>query len=287
MVYNVNLKKARGTMGIGIIFALAGLFFLVIMVGVFISSFNKKNSLDSETKATNITWEEHYDSDDGTTYSPNYEYKVNGTIYVCKSSTSSSTKSGNGTVYYDSSNPGRCMTDFDDNTNGFLFIFLLLPMIFIIVGGLQIKKSIVKTKITKNLASNGVLVKNIPYRLIDSNITVNNNRLKCISTTYKFPDGVLREIKSEPLSGNILSDADGMCDMLYDPNNYDNYFIDFGITPTGQGNPQIIYYDQTQQGTNNLNYANMNSNLSYTNMVNNMNYNNYNYDDSYNPENKF
>jgi len=282
VVYNVNLKKSRDPIiFVGVIFTIVGLLFLVIMGIILISTFNKKNSLDSETKATRIKWEEHYDSDDGTTYSPNYEYEVNGTIYVCKSSSSSSVKSGDGIVYYNSSNPGDCMTDFDDNTNGFLFLFLflLLPIIFIVIGGFLIRKSIIKTKITKKLAIDGVLVKNIPYQLVNSNISINNIPLKCIYTTYKFPDGVLREIKGEAIKGNILSDADGMCDMLYDPNNYDNYFIDFNITPTGQGNPHIIYYEQSQYESNNLSYANANN---YSNT-----YDNSNYGDSYNPGNKF
>ena len=33
----------------------------------------------------------------------------------------------------------------------------------------------------------------------------------------------------------------------------DNYFIDFNITPTGQGNPHITYYDQNEQDFNNYN----------------------------------
>lgn len=270
MVYNVDLKKARGPLSFGIIFTLVGVLFLVIMGGIFISSFNKKNSMDAETKATNIVWEEHYDSEDGTTYSPNYEYEVNGTIFVCHSSTSSSIKSGDGIIYYNSNNPGDCMTDFDNNTNGFLFIFLLLPIIFIVVGALQLKKCFTKVKIAKELAKSGILVKNLPYQLVNSNISVNNVPLKCICIAYKFPDGVLREIKSEPLKGNILSDADGMCDLLYDANNYNNYFIDFNITPTGVGNPNIIYYNQADQNT----FASINNDTASS-------------FDGYNPNNKF
>lgn len=245
MVYNVDLKKAKGPLGFGISFTLVGLLFLVIFGGIFISSTTKKNAMDSETKATNITWETHYDSEDGTTYSPNYEYEVDGTIYVCKSSTSSSIKSGDGTVYYDSSNPGDCMTDFDNTTNGFTFVFLIIPVIFIVVGVSQIRKSINKTKVAKELAKTGVLVKGLPYELVNSNVSVNNVPLKCMRVAYKFPDGITRDIRSEALKGRILSDADGCCDLLYDPNNYDNYFIDFEITTTGVGSPNIIYYQQT------------------------------------------
>lgn len=272
MVYNVDLKKARGPVSFGIIFTLVGLVFFAIMVVLLIGNVNKKNALDAETKATNVVWEEHYDSEDGSLmYSPIYEYVVDGNVYMCNSSTSSSSKGGDGIVYYNSKNPSECMTDFDNSSTGIIAIFLIIPVVFLIVGIVQIKKSISKSKIAKELAKSGVLVKNLPYNLVNSNISVNNVPLKCIYTTYKFPDGILREIKSEALKGHILSDADGMCDLLYDPNNYDNYFIDFEITTTGIGNPNIIYYNPNEQG----------------NVVNN-NYGNYNNDvNGYVPNNKF
>ena len=68
----------------------------------------------------------------------------------------------------------------------------------------------------------------------------------------------------------ILSDADGMCDLLYDANNYNNYFIDFNITPTGDGNPNIIYYNQADQNT----FASINNDTASS-------------FDGYNPNNKF
>ena len=271
MVYNVDLKKARGPLSFGVIFTLVGLLFLAIMGGILISNINKKKALDSEIKATNVIWEEHYDSEDGTTYSPNYEYIVDGKIYVCKSTTSSSSRGGDGIVYYNSKNPGQCMTDFDNSSSGILAFFLIIPVIFIVVGALQIKKSITKSNIAKELAKSGVLVKNIPYHLENSNISVNNVPLKCIATTYKFPDGVLREIRSEALKGNVLSDADGMCDLLYDPNNYDHYFIDFNISTTGVGSPTIINYNPTDQGPT----------------INNTTYNNGYNSNEYTPNNKF
>ena len=42
MVYNVDLKKARGPLSFGVIFTLVGLLFLAIMSGILISNINKK-----------------------------------------------------------------------------------------------------------------------------------------------------------------------------------------------------------------------------------------------------
>ena len=47
-----------------------------------------------------------------------------------------------GIVYYNSKNPSECMTDFDNSSTGIIAIFLIIPVVFLIVGIVQIKKSI-------------------------------------------------------------------------------------------------------------------------------------------------
>lgn len=254
MVYDIDLRKTKGRSSIGVTFTLGGLIFLVIMGSAMHSLYNEKDSLDSEVKAYDVIWNE-YENDEGQTmYSPNYYYQVNGESYICKSSGSSSSKRGNGIVYYNSSNPSECMPDYESSTSYFFLIFLAFPLISIIIGVLQIKTMILKTKIAKNLAYNGVLVKGIPYQLVKSGIEVNDVPLMCISTVYSFPDGKTREIRSEPLKTRFLTDDDRLCDLLYDPNNYDNYFVDFEIKTTGVGSPNIIYYNQSNSNSSSNTY---------------------------------
>lgn len=275
MVYDINLKKVKSGRLFGIIFLVFGILFLVIFGAAIFSQIIKKNSLDSEVQSHSIEWEKIVDEDEGgITYSPTYYYKVNNIEYSCESTTSSNIKSGKGIVYYDSKNPANCMTDFEKTLDIFLLVFLLIPIIFIIIGYCQIKSYFKKLKMVKSLGNNGVLVKCVPYKLVDSNVSVNDVVLKCFQVTYTFPNGITKELFGEPVYDHILEDFDGRCDLLYDPNNYDNYFIDLEITATGHGTPTIIQYNQSEQGANNLSYANMNK--SFNNESN-----------SYNLENKF
>lgn len=294
MVYDIKVSRARSGLGFGLIFFAAGLLFFVIFGAVGIGNINKKNSFDGEAKAIDIVWSSHYDSDNGTMYTPTYTYEVDGQQYFCRSNSSSSSQSGaKGIVYYNVNNPSQCMTDFDSNTTTIFLIFLFLPIIFMLVGGNQMKKALTNGKKAKILAQSGILVKGAPYEIIDTGMSVNNRKIKAFSILYTFPDGQTKELKSQGAFDHVLRDRDGLCDFVYDPNNYDNYFVDLEINPTGIGNPNIVYYNQTQAEYIN-NFNNNNNNYNYNNSTNQNNiyeqngYNpNYYPQDGYNPNNKF
>ena len=278
MVYELNLKNIKSTKNFGIIFLIFGLFFLFIIGGLFVSNIVKKMALDAEVMAYNIEWET-VKGEDGVTYSPTYYYNVDGVEYICDANSSSSSKSGKGIVYYNSTNPNECMTDFESSFS-FIFLFCsLIPIVFVLIGASQIKTYLKKLKNIKSLANTGILVKNVPYSIVDSSYSVNDTPIKCFKTTYTFPDGKTRELISPPAFDRVLQDYDGKCDLLYDPNNYDNYFLDLEIKVTGQGCPRIIQYDQDYQHANNLSYANLVQNM------NNKYYDGEGY--SYNPGDKF
>jgi len=122
-------------------------------------------------------------------------------------------------------------------------LFLLLPLIFIAIGGVILIKNIKKIKVMKQLANNGILVKGIPYELVHTNITVNGRSIQAMSINYQFPDGSIKTLKGLPLYKSRMHNYDsGLCDLLYDPSNYNNYYIDFEIELTGVGTPHVEYY---------------------------------------------
>ena len=75
-------------------------------------------------------------------YSSIYHYKVDGKEYTCSSNFLSSVRTceSNSLVYYDSNDPSRCMTKYSKLSNALLLVFLILPLIFIAVGVINIKK---------------------------------------------------------------------------------------------------------------------------------------------------
>lgn len=89
---------------------------------------------NSQTKAYRIDPNESYDIDDGTTYQPIYYFKVKGKEYECRSKTGSSTypNEKNNAVYYDSSNPTNCKTEYEKSTNKVAGIICLIVTAIII-----------------------------------------------------------------------------------------------------------------------------------------------------------
>lgn len=240
--YKINYKNARKNFTLPIIFLIVGIIFLIVFVFIFISNQNKEKKLDAQVNAYNIEWLEDHD-EDGLTYKPIYYYEIDGVEYQCSSSISSNSKNAKGIVYFNTKNPSECLTDYDKQSSILFLIFIILPVIFIIIGGVILIANIKKIKALKQLAINGTLIKGIPYELVNTNISVNGRTLQAISINYKFPTGSVRNIKSLPLYKLKMSDLDsGLCDLLYDPSNYDNYYIDFEIGLTGVGTPHVEHY---------------------------------------------
>ena len=256
MTYNIKLRRCRGSYYNAIKFIIFGLILLFTIGGLIFPNFSKKYNLTSKTKAINIEWKTFEDSDGSTLYVPTYTYKVDDNIYTCKSRTSQNTKTNEGVVYYDSKNPSNCMTDYDEDVFKVYKISMLISLILILIGIFLAIRTRKIRKGLKVLVNNGILVKNLPFSVFSRKI--GNSYFSFVyylKVKYKFPDGVVRTLKSGIIKHKADIENGGTCDLLYDPNNFDNYFIDFDIKPTGYGNPQIIQYNQDSLN-NDFNYIN-------------------------------
>ena len=203
-------------------------------------------------------------------YSPVYHYNVNGEEYSCSSNSSSSIRpsESNALVYYDSKKPSRCMTSYSKSSNKMLLIFLILPVIFIALGVVNINKVNKRIKIIKELNTKGKLVKNLPYRLENSNLKVNGVPIQLPVVDYILPSGVTITLRGDPRHDNKLADVDGMVDLVIDENNPENYFIDFEINRL-TGNLQSDYYKGNINNVTNINQSNLQNNDTIVNNVSN------------------
>ncbi len=142
-------KELHTARKLGIIFMVIGILLLVLLV--FLISLYKMNDsrLDAQTTSTSVTIHEKIDVENDTMYKPTYEFEVNGKAYFCESSVSSSIRpdEGNVTIYYESTNPNNCASDYTRTGIKFIYFFLVLPIVFIIVGIVLIVTS---TKRLKN-----------------------------------------------------------------------------------------------------------------------------------------
>lgn len=183
------------------------------------------------------------DSDGERMYSVSYAYVVNGNKYTCNDNLNTSIKpNGENTIIkYDLDSPQNCISKRASFYSSFFLLLLIIPIIFIgfgIYGLLKInrrKKSVLK------LNQYGKLVKGLRYRLEETNLTINNNRILKPVIDYKLPSGSVITLYGDPRHDKAVADSDGLMDLLIDEYNVDNYYIDFEINRIG-GNKESDYY---------------------------------------------
>lgn len=244
-MYDINTKKIRKNIKIFGLFLFVGLLILIGLIGFIIYNNQKEKKLDSTTTATNIVVKSHIDNEGMKMYSPIYYYEVDGVEYTCASKASSSKypDTNNKKVYYESKNPSNCMSEYSKTSNKLLILFLFLPFIFIAIGAIGIGKINKKVKILKELNKKGKLIKNIPYYIKNSNVSVNDVPIPMAVIEYTLPSGEMIILHSEPMYDGKIRDKDGMVDLVIDEDNPKNYYIDLEINRL-TGNLKEDYFNQ-------------------------------------------
>lgn len=264
-MFDINIKNIKKGKSFYNIFLIFGIFFLILFIGIFISSVTKINSLDATVLSNRVEIKSHVDSEGSTLYTPVYYYDVKGISYSCSSNSSSSINPGtkNKLVYYDTKNPSSCLTEDSKSINYFILIALIIPLVFIIVAVINMNKINKRIKAINELNNKGKLVKNLPYRLENTGMVVNNVPIQRPVVDYRLPTGTVITLMGDPRHDRKHCDADGMVDLIIDENNPDNYYIDFEINRL-TGNLPEDYYQPTinnQSSTyNQTEYQNINNN---------------------------
>lgn len=227
-MYEVNLKNDKKNIIMFVIFLIVGLIFLTIM-GVFtFFPIIEKNVTDSKVIASDINWNKHKNSDGDITYSPIYTYSVDNKEYVCESfgTINQVNTDVEGYVYYDSSDPEYCVMDYQLKIT-WIYLTLIIPIVFITLGLVGLIKQIKKINKMKMLGTTGLVIKGLPFNMVSANIKLNNRKIYCISVTYTFPDGTTKKLKGSPRYDRYNPTAYQTAYLIYDPNDYKNYYIDF------------------------------------------------------------
>lgn len=230
-MYNINYKNIKKGRNFGLIFLIIGLVIFGIMAALLISNISKRNSLDASVQAYRIDDNCRTNSDGDYMCSPIYYYTISGNNFVCRSSSSSSvtTSSSKDLVYYNSSNPSECMTEYESGTSIFLYLFIILPIIFIAVGVKQVMNVQKRIKKIKYLEEHGTLIKGLIYVMEPTNMTVNGRTVMRPAVDYQLPSGSIIHLQGDPRHDGVSNDADGLVDLLIDLNDPSNYYIDFEI----------------------------------------------------------
>ena len=112
------------------------------------------------------------------------------------------------------------------------FPFIIMPALISIMVIVILTKE--KNKAKKNikrvekLCKKGVLVKCLKYKVVNTGTMVAGHYYKCLEVTYKNAFGVEIPLYSET-KYDIEKHKNETVDLLIDPDDYSNYFIDYEI----------------------------------------------------------
>ena len=152
-------------------------------------------------------------------------YKVKGKEYKC--SNYMTTKIEKGLVFYKKNNPSKCATV------AIINIFFPYSIILMFTIGVIILwiKAIKKQKKLKKLLTNGKLIKNLKYKILGYWTGTSNNRhyIQKFEIDYTFPSGTKTKLYSNPIEYDDIKEHEKYIDMIYDPNDITNHYIDYNI----------------------------------------------------------
>ena len=129
---------------------------------------------------------------------------------------------------------------------------MIIPIIFIVVAVINIRKVNKRIKAILELNNKGKLIKNLPYRLENTGTVINGVPIQKPVVDYTLSTGTQITLYGDPRNDKKQYDADGMVDLLIDESNPDNYYIDFEINRLSGNLPQDYY----QQASINQNIQN-------------------------------
>ena len=216
-------------------YVFGGLFLLVsisiIIEAIVVGCFTIKTKINSDTytMASRVEISSYWSkSSSGSTlrmYSPVFFYNVDGKEYSCSTGSASSVKpslEGN-KIFYNSKNPKSCISEYDFKQNCIsVGIFFIVALPGFIIGLFVLLKAIAKSNKNKDLAQHGQLIKDIPCKIVPSNITYNGSKGYIIELEYEG-----NKLKSETKFDIDIRRT--TADLLIDPLNHKNYFIGFDI----------------------------------------------------------
>lgn len=231
-MYNIDYKNIKANYGFFAIFLAMGLLFFFVFGYFSWGGALKKIGKNGIAECTKIDIET-IDGDESTTYKPTFYYKVDGITYAYTMPYATNVNVGgmqkNKYIYYDLDNPSKCVSAYETEITGSSIFVLLFTSVFPLIGILGISYTYKNVKKIKKLAENGTLIKGLPYRLINSNTSVNGRALPAILVEYTLPTGETREFLGHPRYDYKLKDEDGLVDLLIDLDNPSNYYVDFDI----------------------------------------------------------
>jgi len=221
-MFHIDLNKLKSDRKSGRLCIIVGIVTAFAIIAALVVQSFFKSTLDTKTISTKVAIMENTNSDGEKMYTPVYTYQVNDQEYTCKSNLSTSIKPSaeNGTVYYDSKNPEKCMTEATSATLPIFYLFLLFPLGIIVYGVYIYQKAQNVYNRLKNLIKTGKLIENLSFYTEPKEIKT--KAYVCVDyqghkLRTDYPQKAERIRKHETI------------DLIIDESNPKLYYLDFNI----------------------------------------------------------
>ena len=250
-MYDIDFSNIKKQISFNVKFLVIIIFCILMFIFVIFRPNIKRliKNYDEKAYAYKININQGVDSEGNKYYKPIYYYEVNDNKYVCESNNGESDipSEKQTIVYYKSSNPNVCMTEYESKNRyvGIIIIFILIFGTILIYFVKQILKFNKRIKSLEKLNMTGRLIKGIPYRLIDTKNVVNGRKIYAPVITLKNSAGQTIELTGDPRFDGITSDKDNLVDLVIDPNDSKNYYIDFEINRLDGTIKEDDYYHES------------------------------------------
>ena len=230
-MFHIDLNKLKSDRKSGRLCIIVGLVTAFAIIAALVVQSFFKSTLDSETTSTKVAIMENTNDDGEKMYTPVYTYQVNNQEYTCRSNLSTSIKPNteNGTVYYDSKKPEKCMTEATNATLPLFYLFLLFPLGMIGYGIYIYRKSQTVYKRLKNLIKTGKLVENLPFYL---------GHKEPKSKEYVYVDYHGRKLRTDYPQKIERIRKHETIDLIIDESNPKLYYLDFNIHTKKEKSPE-------------------------------------------------
>lgn len=132
-------------------------------------------------------------------------------------------------------------------TLGILFYAVpLIPLVIAVFSIVKIIKTIIRLK---KLNKVGVLYKNVPYVLESTGTKLSGVRLRKPIVDFELPGGVITRLEGDTRRDKKRIEKRGYIDLLIDPNDPNNNYMEFNINRI-EGNRPEDFYKSTKQENN-------------------------------------
>lgn len=211
---------------------LVALLFVFIVGSVIVKKSEVKN-FDGQTSAYKVDIEEIRSilENQIVVYQATYHYRVNSTEYKLTPDTlkfiSRKNMQTKNKIYYDTKNPKIAMAEAEICMPFLMKLVFIIPFVLAYAIYLEISKISKRIRVVEDLQQYGVLIEKIKYR-IKPGIGM-KKRMCTLLVNYETRAGKIVELESDIRYDNKIRDEDRLVDLLIDPNNEDNYYIDFDI----------------------------------------------------------